>query len=39
MRVVLEITIAGDRIAEMRAVADPERLHRLDLAMLGAATK
>lgn len=30
----LSFTIAGDRITEIRAIADPERLRRLDLAVL-----
>lgn len=34
LRVVLRLTIAGDRIVGIEAVADPERLAGLDLALL-----
>ncbi|HUB20140.1 MAG TPA: sigma-70 family RNA polymerase sigma factor [Acidobacteriaceae bacterium] len=32
---VLRLTITGDRIASMEVIGDPERLRRLDLAVLG----
>jgi RNA polymerase sigma-70 factor, ECF subfamily len=35
LRVVLGLTITRGRIVEIEAIADPERLHRLDLAVLG----
>jgi hypothetical protein len=34
LRIALNLTITGDRIATIEAVADPERLSRMDLTVL-----
>ena len=34
LRIVLRLKIAGDRIAAIEAVADPERIARFDVAPL-----
>jgi RNA polymerase sigma-70 factor, ECF subfamily len=36
LRIALNLMIAGDRIVGIEAVADPERLSKMDLAMLNA---
>jgi RNA polymerase sigma-70 factor (ECF subfamily) len=36
LRIALNLSIAGDRIVGIEAVADPERLSELDLSVLSA---